>query len=200
MYPGIPSLYTQIRGNNEVSVAREPNSSDASVFTEIRRSALRGLEPNFCSFSAFLREQRFCDCKRKSFRTRLATHEYTLGICQRRTAAPLPWSRISGRAWQSSRTRYAVGLRCVRANRPPALNAGYSGSNGSGRDRIGLPPGMSLIGNYRIEGPIFGDRGPTQRRCPMDILGYSIDVRRGMSSTQGFYSLLDNAIFYTELL
>ena len=36
-------------------------------------------------------------------------------------------------ARQSSRTRYAVGLRCVRVDRPPALNADYSGSNGSGR-------------------------------------------------------------------
>jgi len=43
----------------------------------------------------------------------------------------------------------------VRAAGLPALNAGYSGSNGSGR--IGLP-GMSLNADRRIEGPIFNDR------------------------------------------
>lgn len=182
-------------------LAREPNSSDASVFTEIRRSAL---EPAFVR-SAFLRVQRFCE--RKNFRTRLATHEFTLRIsicsveCRGVRAAV---DRESAR--QSSRTRYAVRLRCVRPDRPPALNADYSGSNGSGRDRIGLPPGMSLIGNYRIEGPIFGDRGRTQRRCPMDIfLDVELEVCRGMSSELGifiriaFIRYFDYPIFYTVI-
>lgn len=39
-----------------------------------------------------------------------------------------------------------------------------------GRDRIGLPPGMSLNRNHRIEELIFDDRGPAQYRCPMDTL------------------------------
>lgn len=62
-----------------------------------------------------------------------------------------------------------------------------------GHDRIGLPPGMSLIGNYRIEGPIFGDRGPTQRRCPMDIQCI-LDTEFWISYCS--YSLFDNAILY----
>lgn len=100
----LPSIYTyltdqcirdpvQIRGNNELSVACEPNSSDASVFTEIRRSALRA-GTGFCSFSAFLREQRFCE--RKS-RTHLSVHEYTRYVQRRTPRRATPWSRISRR-------------------------------------------------------------------------------------------------------
>lgn len=142
---GLPSIYTYLTdqcirypaavhryaGNNEVSVAREPNSSDASVFTKIRRSALRA-GTGFCSFSAFLREQRFCE--RKSFPDTFGHPRIHTPYLQRQMRQPRR-DRGSQPARQSSRARYAVGLRCVcpDGQRQPALNADYSGSNGSGR-------------------------------------------------------------------
>jgi len=91
-------------------------------YSEIRRSALRTGTGFFVRSALFCRHSDFGRAFGRHTRPRIRS---VSAMSNAAVIADQP-------ARQSSRTRYAVGLRCVRADRPPALNADYSGSNGSG--------------------------------------------------------------------
>lgn len=154
MCPGYPAV-TRIHGNNEASSRASQIPATRAVFTKIRRSALRG-GTGFCSTL-------FCRCSDfgRAFRTRIRPRiRFVSAMSNAAVIADQP-------ARQSSRTRYAVG----RSLHPSGQTTGSECRLFRtewiwplGRDRIGLPPGMSLNGNHRIEGLIFDDRRDTYVR------------------------------------
>lgn len=142
---GLPSIYTVSHGSMYPGSRRctqiETSNNEVSVARERFLRKLDGLP--FELELAFVRSALFCGrsdfANAKAFAQHIwAIREYThTPYLQRRTRPPghAANDRGSQPARQSSRSRYAVGLRCVcpDGQRPPALNADYSGSNGSGR-------------------------------------------------------------------
>lgn len=90
---------------------------------------------------------------------------------------------------QSSRTRYAVGLRCVQADRPPALNADYSRSNGSGQP-------AATVSAYHQVWATMGAIGSKRRFSTADRHG--ADARRiflGISLVRSNVSSIYSVVF-----
>lgn len=113
---------TRLHGNNEASSHASQIPATRAFLRKLDGLPF-GLEPVFVRSALF--------CRRSDFgRARLRMCSVSMSnAMQCRTLSVI----ADQPARQSSRTRYAVRLRCVRVDRPPALNADYSGSNGSGR-------------------------------------------------------------------